>query len=66
MLEVLTLDPQAVNSNTVYATLQINAGSNARTQAVKADLQNSMTAQGLYNAIPVQVPPFATLKEAPL
>ncbi len=31
----------AVNANTVYLVLQINAGSNARTQAVKSDLQNN-------------------------
>ena len=53
--ESLTTDPEAVNSNTVYLTLQINAGANFRTQAVEADVQSAMTAGGAYNVVPVQV-----------
>jgi len=45
----------SVNANTVYLVLQINAGSNSRTQTVQADLQSAMTEQGPYSVVPVQV-----------
>lgn len=51
----LKLDPQAVFSNTVFVTLQINAGVNSRTQTVKADVENALTAGGNYSVVPVQV-----------
>lgn len=51
----LHAEPEALNSNTVYVTLQINAGANFRTQAVKADVENALSAGGQYSIVPVQV-----------
>lgn len=51
----LHAEPEAVNSDTVYVTLQINAGANFRTQAVMADVQSALSPGGPYSVVPVQV-----------
>lgn len=53
-LSNLLTHPQAVDTNTVYATVQINAGSNSRTQAVMADFRASMAVTPPYGVVPVQ------------
>ena len=46
--------PEAQLQNTVFVTLQINAGSYYRTPAVTADLQAALSQQGPYNVVPLQ------------
>ena len=46
--------PEAQLQNTVFVTLQINAGSYDRTPAVIADLQAALSQQGPYNVVPLQ------------
>lgn len=56
MCQATSEHPEALLSDTVFVTLQINAGSNIRTSTVISDLRASLSPQPPYNAVPVQVP----------
>lgn len=54
-LQDIETEPLAIYADTVYVTLQINAGSNSRVSTVMGDVQAAMAVTPPYGVVPVQV-----------